>query len=63
MNAKQYKATVLDLYVTPGIMYTVGKGATITTDAHVNFLDLTDRMDNKSDSTIISVPFVFRVKM
>ncbi len=56
-------ATVLDLYVTPGIMYTVGKGATITAGLHLNFLDLADGMDNKSGTTTIAVPFVFRVKM
>lgn len=56
-------ASVLDLYVTPGIMYTVGKGATITAGLHLRFLDIADGMDNKSGSTIISVPFVFRVKM
>ncbi|MDE6706177.1 MAG: DUF2490 domain-containing protein [Treponemataceae bacterium] len=56
-------ASVLDLYVTPGIMYTVGKGATITAGVHLNFLDVADGMDDKSGSTIISVPFVFRVKM
>ena len=56
-------ASVLDLYVTPGIMYTVGKGATITAGLHLNFLDLAGGMDNKRGSTIISVPFVFRVKM
>ena len=56
-------ASVLDLYVTPGVMYTVGKGATITAGLHLNFLDIADGMDDKSGSTIISVPFVFRVKM
>ncbi|MDE6773918.1 MAG: DUF2490 domain-containing protein, partial [Treponemataceae bacterium] len=56
-------ASVLDLYVTPGIMYTVGKGATITAGVHLNFLDLADGMDNKSGTTTIAVPFVFRVKM
>ena len=56
-------ASVLDLYVTPGVMYTVGKDATITAGLHLNFLDIADGMDDKSGSTIISVPFVFRVKM
>ncbi|MDE6350032.1 MAG: hypothetical protein K2K67_03380 [Treponemataceae bacterium] len=56
-------ASVLDLYVTPGIMYTVGKGATITCGLHLNFLDIADGMDDKSGTTTISVPFVFRVKM
>lgn len=56
-------ATILDLYVTPGIMYTVGKGATITAGFHLRFLDLADGWGDKSGSTIISVPFVFRVKM
>lgn len=56
-------ATVMDLYITPGIMYTAGKGATITAGLHLNFLDVADGMDNKSGQTIISVPFVFRVKM
>ncbi|MDE7139193.1 MAG: hypothetical protein K2M90_08450 [Treponemataceae bacterium] len=56
-------ASVLDLYVTPGIMYTVGKGATITCGLHLNFLDIADGMDNKSGKTNIAVPFVFRVKM
>ena len=56
-------ATILDLYVTPGVMYTVGKGATITCGVHVNFLDLTDGWDSKTGSTSISVPFLFRVKM
>ena len=62
-NTKGKDATILDLYVTPGIMYTVGKGATITCGVHVNFLDLADGMDDKSNSTTISVPFLFRVKM
>lgn len=62
-NAKSEDASVLDLYVTPGIMYTVGKGATITAGLHLNFLDLADGMDDKSGTTTIAVPFVFRVKM
>mgnify|MGYP006916138348 CR=1 FL=1 len=50
----------LDLYVTPGVMYTCGKGATITAGLH---FDVADLSDNTAKTTTISVPFVFRVKM
>ena len=52
--------TLTDLYITPGLMYTCGKGATITGGVHVKVADLSD-VDAKT--TTIAVPFVFRVKM
>ena len=54
--------TILDLGVTPGIMYTVGKGAAITAGVHMGFLDLSDKTP---DGRVIGValPVIFRVKL
>ena len=52
--------TYLDLYVTPGVMYTCGKGATITGGLHIGITDLSDVAAKK---TTVAVPFLFRVKM
>ena len=50
----------LDLYVTPGVAYTVGKGASITTG--LNFI-VTDLSDNAAKKTAVALPVIFRVKM
>ncbi|MCR4823109.1 MAG: hypothetical protein K5873_09595 [Treponema sp.] len=52
--------TYLDLYVTPGLMYTCGSGATITGGIHFNILDASDVAGK---TTKVAVPFVLRVKM
>ena len=58
--------TWLDLYVTPGIMYTIGKGATITTGLHISVADLTG---NDSDAatlgtkTTFAIPVITRIKL
>lgn len=53
--------TILDLAVTPGVMYTVGKGATITAGLYTTFNDLTDKLN--SNSIGVALPVIFRVKM
>ncbi|MBQ8679012.1 MAG: hypothetical protein IJ530_04540 [Treponema sp.] len=56
--------TYLDLYVTPGVMYTAGKGATITTGLYMAFKDVTDSAEGTLDkSTEIALPVIFRVKL
>ena len=61
--------TVTDLYITPGVMYTAGKGATITAGLHFKIADLSDATattpatSGKGKTTTIAIPFVFRVKM
>ena len=54
--------TILDLAVTPGVMYTVGKGATITAGLYMTFNDLTDKTETRN-TTGIALPVIFRVKM
>ena len=59
--------TWLDLYVTPGIMYTVGKGATITTGLHIGVADLTGNDNSTAQAlttkTTIAVPIITRIKL
>ena len=58
--------TWLDLYVTPGVMYTVGKGATITAGLHMSFADLTGVDSDAaalSTKTTIAVPVITRIKL
>ena len=56
--------TIIDLAVTPGIMYTVGKGAAITAGLHTTFADLTGKAAKDADTTIgVALPVIFRVKM
>lgn len=53
---------VIDLAVTPGVMYTVGKGATITAGLYTSIGDVTKKA---SDDAVIGValPVIFRVKL
>ena len=55
--------TYLDLYVTPGVMYTAGKGATITGGLHFEFKDIGDAGKGTLNTKLISLPVIFRVKM
>ena len=56
--------TIIDLAVTPGVMYTVGKGATITAGLYTTFNDLTEKSSANAKSTIgVALPVIFRVKM
>lgn len=54
--------TILDLGVTPGVMYTIGKGATITAGVHMGFGDLSDKTDD-GRAIGVALPVIFRVKL
>ena len=55
-------ATFVDLAVTPGVMYTVGKGAAITAGLYTTFNDLTEAVDD--GRTIgVALPVLFRIKL
>ena len=66
ISKDQDNTTWLDLYVTPGVMYTVGKGAAITAGVHFGSADLTG---NDSDAkklatkTTIQIPLITRIKL
>ena len=66
INKNNNDTTWLDLYVTPGVMYTVGKGATITAGLHIAVADLTGNdSDCKklSTKTTVAVPIITRIKL
>ena len=66
LSAKNNDDTWLDLYVTPGVMYTVGKGATITTGLHISVADLTGNDDDAKKlgtKTTIAIPVITRIKL
>ena len=53
---------VIDLSVTPGVMYTVGKGATITAGLYTSIGDVTGKVAD--DAVIgIALPVIFRIKL
>ena len=61
-DGKTDDETIIDLAVTPGIMYTIGKGATITAGFYTTFNDLTSA--TADEMTIgVALPVIFRVKM
>jgi len=61
-DGKTEDQTIIDMAVTPGIMYTVGKGATITAGLYTTFNDLTSK--TADEMTIgVALPVIFRVKM
>lgn len=58
--------TILDLGVTPGVMYTIGKGAAITAGVHMGFGNLLDKTSEKvtvGRAIDVALPVIFRVKM
>ena len=66
ISKAQDSTTWLDLYVTPGLMYTVGKGATITTGLHISVADLTGNDDDAKKlgtKTTIAIPVITRIKL
>lgn len=54
--------TLLDLAFTPGVMYTVTKGTTITAGLHMAFNDLSDKTSD-GRAIGIALPVIFRVKL